>query len=61
MESPRKHPRTMQEAFGPYTSSTLHPKPDPAQEQYERRLDRIMLWLAACVTAWLVVSCMGGN
>ena len=51
----------MQEAFGPYTSHHLHPKVDPVQEQYERRLDRIMLWLAACVTAWLVVSCMGGN
>ena len=25
----RRHPRTLTEAFGPYTSNTLHPMPDP--------------------------------
>lgn len=24
----RRHPRTLVEAFGPYTSNTLHPMPD---------------------------------
>jgi hypothetical protein len=32
----RRHPRTMTEAFGPYTDDTLHPMPDqrktPAHE-----------------------------
>ncbi len=25
----RSYPRTMQQAFGPYTDDTLHPKPEP--------------------------------
>ena len=25
----RRHPRTLTEAFGPYTNNTLHPMPDP--------------------------------
>ena len=25
----RKYPRTMQQAFGPYTDDRLHPMPDP--------------------------------
>jgi len=29
MQSPRKHPRTMQEAFGPYTSDDLYIPAEP--------------------------------
>jgi hypothetical protein len=30
MESPRRYPRTLQEAFGPHTSRDLHTKPPRA-------------------------------
>lgn len=33
MNSPRRHPRTMQEAFGPYTTSQLQPLSD-ATDRY---------------------------
>jgi hypothetical protein len=29
MNTTRKHPRTMQEAFGPYTSSQIHEPQEP--------------------------------
>lgn len=29
MLSTRRHPRTLVEAFGPYTSHTVHPMPQP--------------------------------
>lgn len=29
MQSPRKHPRTMKEAFGPYTSDDLYIAAEP--------------------------------
>jgi len=29
MQTPRKHPRTLQEAFGPYASGPIHPMHEP--------------------------------
>jgi hypothetical protein len=29
MNTTRKHPRTMQEAFGPYTTSQIHQQSEP--------------------------------
>jgi hypothetical protein len=44
--NPRKYPRTMQEAFGPYTSPDLQYKHLP-----HHRRDRIVLW--GCLGAFL--------
>ena len=44
----RKHPRTLVEAFGPYTSQSLYVKPEPLH-----RNDRIVL--AGSVIAGLVL------
>lgn len=60
METTRKHPRTLEEAFGPHTSKAVYPMPDPELEKLNRQLDRLMLWLAVVVTTILVWSCMEG-
>ena len=41
-----KHPRTLTEAFGPYTSDRIDEDPDPAETW--------MFWLAVSVTVLLV-------
>jgi hypothetical protein len=38
MNTTRKYPRTLVDAFGPYTSNTLHVKPEPMHKH-----DRIVL------------------
>ena len=40
-----KHPRTLTEAFGPYTSDRIDEDPDPAESR--------MLWLAVWITVFL--------
>jgi len=45
-------PRTLQQAFGPYTSRGVL----PMQEREQRRWDRVMLWILA---AFVVLCLMG--
>ena len=48
-----KFSRTMQQAFGPYTSRQLSPIPEPIHPH-----DRIVLWGCAVVLAVLAVLVM---
>lgn len=49
--------RTMQEAFGPYTSSTLHPMPD--QRQSGTAADWVTVAIGLAFIAAVVASCCG--
>lgn len=49
----RRHPRTMAEAFGPYTDNTLHPMPE--QHDYSPAWWAAMVVIAA-VTVILIFS-----
>ncbi len=53
----RKHPRTMQEAFGPHTDDALHPLPEPRTWGAE---DRIVTWLMIVLAACLVLAVVVG-
>lgn len=52
-----KLPRTMQEAFGPYTDDALHPIPEPRTWGTE---DRIVTWLMIVLAACLVLAVVVG-
>jgi hypothetical protein len=54
--NPRRHPRTMQEAFGPYTTRDLHDKPTPMH-----RADKIVLRasIVAAVALFVILSIWG--
>lgn len=45
--NPRKYPRTMQEAFGPYTSNQIH---DPEKEP-----SKFMVWATSIAALVLIV------
>lgn len=50
----RRYPRTLQQAFGPYTDNTLHPMPEP---RARRRQDWVLYLVAvAAVTAILIFN-----
>ena len=46
-----KYPRTLSEAFGPYTSHHIDEDPDPAESW--------MFWLAVAVTTLLAILIIG--
>jgi hypothetical protein len=46
-----KHPRTLSEAFGPYTSHHIDEDPDPAEAW--------VFWLAVVVTILLAILIIG--
>lgn len=48
MNSPRRYPRTLQEAFGPHTSRGIHTAPEPGC--------KLARWLYA---AMLIVAILG--
>lgn len=50
--SPRKYPRTLQEAFGPYASGPIHPMPEPRSR---RRADWALYLIAVIGIAVVVV------
>lgn len=51
MDTTRKYPRTLEEAFGPYARNTLATEPAPVH-----RNDQIVL--AACILAIIAVICL---
>ncbi len=48
--TPRKHPRTLSEAFGPYTSNHIEETHDPMPRE-----DKVMLIFCGCAAAVLLV------
>ena len=48
----RKYPRTLQQAFGPYTDNTLHPMP----RQRETSSKEIALYIVALILVLLFVN-----
>jgi hypothetical protein len=53
MMTTRRHPRTLVEAFGPYTSHTVHPMPQPAS--LAERVYRALATMAGGVVAVLLL------
>jgi hypothetical protein len=51
----RRHPRTMVQAFGPYTDHRLHPMPDPRGTPRERALGVLLAVFIGIVGALLLV------
>ncbi len=47
----RRHPRTVQEAFGPHTSREVHPMPDPRGSRAERALGVVLAVVLGVLTA----------
>lgn len=50
----RRYPRTLQEAFGPYTSGVIHPKPEPRKPLTLAQILYIPTIIA--VIAWALLS-----
>lgn len=48
----RKYPRTMQQAFGPYTDDRLHPMPDPKRTH---EAADIALYIVALIAVLVVI------
>lgn len=49
----RKYPRTLQQAFGPYTNNTLHPMPERRRETSSKE---IALYIVALILVLLFVN-----
>ncbi len=55
MESPRRYPRTMEEAFGPHTSRTIEEPYTPMQTA-----DKIVLTASTIVGLGIIVAMLLG-
>lgn len=54
-QTTRRHPRTMQEAFGPYTGRELYGLPDPRRERFNA-LSACLTTLAALVAVGVILA-----
>lgn len=55
MQSPRKYPRTMQEAFGPYTSRAIDEPYSPMP-----MIDKIVLIVSTVIGACVLAAIFSG-
>jgi len=55
MQSPRKHPRTMEEAFGPYQRGRIHETYSPMP-----MIDKIILFICTFIMACLLGAIFTG-
>lgn len=58
MKTTRRYPRTMQEAFGPYTGRELYEPPDPRRERLNA-LAAFLVTLGAMAAAGVVLAWRG--
>lgn len=49
----RRHPRTMQEAFGPYTSNVL------TEQSTKTNWGEVRIFVVLALVVFLVISCSG--
>lgn len=54
-----RYPRTMQEAFGPYTDNTLYPLQEETKMDYQDKA--ILVACAIAFIMWAVVTVMEGK
>ena len=52
----RKYPRTMKEAFGPYTDDTVYPPEIPTTSRHRIITRAIYIALIVCITAYIVMQ-----
>lgn len=56
----RRYPRTVQEAFGPYTSRDVHPMRDPRGSRTERVASVVLAVLLGIFGALLLIHELAG-
>lgn len=56
----RRYPRTVQEAFGPYTSRDVHPMPDTRGSRTERMAGVVLAVLIGIFGALLLIHELAG-
>ena len=58
-QTTKRHPRTMQQAFGPYTSHDLEPMPDDHLPWMLRDLAAAIIYILALIAIGIILAWRG--